>query len=252
MHNIKLIIAYDGTSYLGWQRVINGPSIEETLQKVLEKILQQPILLQAASRTDAGVHASGQVVNFLANLPLLNLYRLKGSLNRLLPKDIIIIDVEEMHDSFHPTMDCIAKEYRYFICYGPTQLPQNRLYSWHCPKSLILDEIRESISALIGSYDFSAFCNQKKLTTHKNFVRNLHKIELFDLNEKRLCISIQGNNFLYKMVRNIVGTLIYIGKGKIDRNSLSDILKSQDRKTAGVTAPAHGLFLHQISYSNKL
>ena len=128
MYNIKLTLAYDGAAYFGWQKTSVGPSIEEELQLVLEKVFQHSIILQAASRTDAGVHALGQVVNFFTEKPGLNFGVLKISLNRLLPKDIKIIDIKEMPLSFHPTVDCLYKEYRYFICFGAAQLPHHRLF----------------------------------------------------------------------------------------------------------------------------
>lgn len=250
MLNIKLIIAYDGKAYLGWQKTHMGPNIEATLQKVIEQILQHPAPLQAASRTDAGVHAEGQVVNFFTSKPHLDLNKFRTSLNSLLPKDIVVLQTEFAPISFHPTLDCISKEYRYFLCLGPTQLPHYRFYSWHVPCFLNLEAIQKSLPFLIGNLDFAAFCNTKKNAKYINYIRKIQEIGLIILENNRLCFRIKGNHFLYKMVRNIVGTLVDIGRGRLSLEILPAILRSRHRAKAGITAPAHGLFLHQVFYKN--
>ncbi len=248
MHNIKLVITYDGTAYLGWQKAGAGPSIEETLQKVIEQVLQHPVPLQAASRTDAGVHACGQAVNFITFKRDLDLPRLKFTLNRLLPKDIVVLSAEEMSFNFHPTLNCISKEYRYYICYDQAQLPYHRLYSWHVPYLLDVERMSQALPFFIGSHDFCSFCNVRKNNHYSDHFREVTTLKINQLEKKRLCISISGNHFLYKMVRSIVGTLVDIGKGKIDLEQLPKILAAKARPQAGVTAPAHGLFLHEVHY----
>nr|Q6MDE3.1 RecName: Full=tRNA pseudouridine synthase A 2; AltName: Full=tRNA pseudouridine(38-40) synthase; AltName: Full=tRNA pseudouridylate synthase I 2; AltName: Full=tRNA-uridine isomerase I 2 [Candidatus Protochlamydia amoebophila UWE25] len=248
MQNIKLKIAYDGQAYFGWQKTPAGPSVEKTLQNSLEQILQHTISLQAASRTDKGVHARGQIVNFLTTKSITDLQKFILSLNSLLPTDLRILSAEKMPSTFHPTLNCVAKEYCYYICYDFVQLPEYRPYSWHCPFPLMLGKMTQAISVLIGEHDFSAFCNFKKNVNYTDYIRRVQAIHLEVLNHKRLCIRIKGNHFLYKMVRNIVGTLIYIGKGKLMVEDIPSILQSQDRKMAGVTAPAHGLFLQTVLY----
>lgn len=248
MHNIKLVISYDGKAYLGWQKSRLGPSIEIALQTVVEQILQHPITLQAASRTDAGVHAQGQVVNLFTSKHDLDLHKFRLSLNSLLPEDIAVLSAESMPSSFHPTLDCIGKEYRYFICLGPVQLPKNRFYSWHVPYSLDFGKIRQAMPMLIGKHDFSAFCNIKKNARYNDYVRDIQYLELEQPEDDRLFFRICGNHFLYKMVRNIVGTLVDIGRGKLDLERLPEILSSKNRPEAGVTAPAHGLFLYKVFY----
>lgn len=245
--NIKLVVAYDGFGYLGWQKTLMGPSIEETLQHALEQILQHPAPLQAASRTDAGVHAKGQVVNFLTSKTL-NLSPFVISLNSLLPKAIAVRNAHVMPTTFHPTLNSTGKEYRYYACLGPTQFPHNRLYSWHVHYPLQLDNIRRAIPSLLGCHQFASFCNQKKNEHYHNYVREIQTLELVELEDERLCFRIVGNHFLYKMARTIVGTLIDIGRGKIAWDELSFILNAASRPLAGVTAPAHGLFLHQVFY----
>ena len=246
--NIKLIIAYEGTAYLGWQKTPMGPSIEESLEKILEMILQHKVTLQAASRTDAGVHAHGQVVNFFTEKEDLDLERLKISLNQLLSSEIVVWGVSKEKPDFHPTLGCKQKEYRYFMCSDEVQLPENRLYSWHRPQLHRISEMREAAQFFVGKRDFSALCNIRKQQHYENFVREVYALEIEELPHKRLVLKIAGQNFLYKMVRNIVGTLVYVGMGRIAPSQISGILSSHDRTEAGITAPAHGLFLHKVHY----
>lgn len=248
MPNIKLTVAYDGRDYLGWQKTQEGASIEESLQIVLEQIFQQPLPLQAASRTDAGVHAVGQVVNCRPDQMRLSPERLTISLNSLLPDSIRIIHVEMAPDSFHPTLDCKEKEYHYWICNSPVQLPQNRFYSWHVHQPLDLDTMEESAKQLVGRHDFAAFCNALNETEYESTIREITALNLIRQPDKRLCIAVRGPNFLYRMVRNLVGTLADIGRGKLDKELVPQILESGDRTLAGVTAPAHGLTLFKVTY----
>lgn len=247
--NIKLVIAYDGTNYLGWQKTNTGPSIEEALQRIIEQVLQEPVTLQAAGRTDAGVHANGQVANFHTTKTKLSLELFKYSLNCLLPKDIVIREIEHVKDEFHPTTDSIGKEYRYTFCNSETQLPQYRYYSWHCPNKLDFDAMHLASRSMIGEHDFSALCNVKKNATYENHVREVTQIRFLEISDDRYVISVNGNHFLYKMVRNIVGTLIYVGRGILKPEAIAGILQNRDRTLAGVTAPAHGLSLHRVFYS---
>ena len=249
MYNIKLTLAYDGTEFLGWQKTSTGPSIENELQKVLQLILQEEITLQAASRTDAGVHAAGQIVNFFTHKAITDLQKLCLSLNKLLPKAIVVLEASAMHPTFHPTLNNKGKEYHYHLCLGKVQLPQHRFFSWHCPYYLNVDEMRASATQFLGKQDFASLCNTKKNECYSDTIRELTRVDIIALPENRLRIEIEGNHFLYKMARNIVGTLVYIGNGKIPASDLSSILKGNDRTQAGVTAPAHGLSLHKISVS---
>lgn len=248
LKNIKLTLSYDGTDFLGWQETRMGPSIENTLKQVLEQILQHDIKLQAASRTDAGVHAMGQIVNFFSSREL-HLSRLQNSLNGLLPKTIAITSIEEASPAFHPTLDCIGKEYHYHICYETTQQPFHRHYSWHYPKDLNIQSMRDAANQLKGERDFSSFCNVKKNHTYKDYKRRVDHIEITELGDKRLRLEIRGNNFLYKMVRNLVGTIAYVGCGKIAAEAIPSILAGHYRPLAGITAPAHGLCLVKVFYS---
>lgn len=248
MNNIKLVIAYDGSDYLGWQKTLMGPSVEETLQQVIQLILQEEIDLQAASRTDAGVHARGQVVNFILKKAVPSLEKFLVSLNQLLPKSIVALSAEEMPVDFHPTLNCLGKVYHYALCLGHAQLPQFRFYSWHCPQKMDISAMQQAASCLVGEHDFSAFCNVKKNSRYQDYIRELYRLDLKQLPENRLLFEFEGNHFLYKMVRNLVGTLVDVGKGKFKADDISSLLLLRDRKRMGMTAPAHGLTLHSVLY----
>jgi tRNA pseudouridine38-40 synthase len=245
--NLKLILAYDGTRYLGWQKTKLGPSIEETLERALAQILQEPIFLQAASRTDRGVHAEGQVVNFITLKDALDIKKLHKSLNGLLPKDISVLSIEQALDSFHPTLNAKGKEYHYHLCLQPIQLPHNRYYSWHLRYPVNTPLMQKGAEIFLGSHDFSAFCNERS-QQDSDRVRTLSHLELISVSEGRLKCILIGDSFLYKMVRNLVGTLVYLGYGKLSLDSLPKILSERDRRQAGITAPAHGLVLKRVIY----
>ena len=247
LKNIKLIIAYNGSRYLGWQKTKEGPGIEETLEKALGTLLQEKIALQAASRTDAGVHADGQVVNFFSQKEPLDLAQLQRGLNAILPKDISVFSASLAESGFHPTLDCLAKEYCYLICNSTAQLPFYKDTSWHFPLQVSLSAMLHAAEHLLGTHDFSAFCNERALPKRGGICR-LDRIDIAPLPERRIKISITGDRFLYKMVRNLVGTLLYVGCGKMEVDSIPHILLSKKRANAGVTAPAHGLLLKEVFF----
>ncbi len=247
--NIRMTIAYDGGRFLGWQKTKMGPSVEEALQQVLEKILQEEISLQAASRTDAGVHARGQVVNFFTSKKSLELDKLQFSLNSLLPSDIVVRDIFEAPFDFHPTRDCKGKEYHYSLCHAKIQLPHERHYSWHYPYLIDMPSMRSAASHFIGKHNFKSFCNFKKNSNYKDFERTIFQLNIEEMNEQSFRFEITGDHFLYKMVRNIVGTLVYVGRGVIEVDAIPEILQSHHRPSAGITAPAHGLTLYAIEWT---
>ncbi len=243
MTQIKLILAYEGTHYLGWQKTKEGLSIEGELEKVLTRLLQHPITLQAASRTDRGVHALYQVVGFHTPTSP-NLFRLKRALHGLLPKDIALTAIEIVPDTFHPTLDATYKEYHYHLSFEEVLLPHERNFLWHYPYPLDLQKMEKSFCHFIGEKDFTSLTNDKVI----NPIRKVREIEIVILRPRRVFFKITGNSFLYKMVRNIVGTLVYIGLGKIDGEKIPAILQSKDRRRMGMTAPAQGLFLAKVEY----
>ncbi len=243
--NIRLILSYDGSRFFGWQKTSTGPSIQEEVEKALKTLLGETVSLEAASRTDRGVHAEGQSAQFFTQSPVPPA-RLKRGLNALLPSEISIRAVDEMSASFHPTLDAKGKEYRYFVCNKPVQSPMQRLYSWHLHLPLDVEEMEKATGYLLGSQDFSALSNERI----DEGTRFLSKLAVVPLEEPgRYRFDICGNNFLYKMARNIAGTLVYAGLKKIKADELPGILSSRDRRLAPVTAPAHGLFLWEVLYS---
>lgn len=246
--NIKLKIAYDGSAYKGWQKTGTGTSIEEKLEAALQTLLQKPVLLQAASRTDAGVHAQGQVVNFVMSLDRVPIDQVVYRLNCLLPKDIAVLELQEVSENFHPTLDCHSKEYHYLVYCGQVQAPHQRHYAWHYHYPLNLLLMREAASLFLGTHDFSALCNEKKITSYDSYIRSVELIEIEEQFDELLCFKVRGNNFLYKMVRNIVGTLVHVGRGMISLDQMKSLLEGKDRRQAGITAPAHGLTLYHVNY----
>lgn len=242
--NIKLVIAYHGGAFSGWQKC-SALSIEEALESALKQILQHEICLQAASRTDAGVHAQGQTVNFLLHkeIPTANLlYRL----NAVLPRSIAALEATEMPLEFHPTLSSKKKHYQYLICSTPAQLPFHRETSWHFPYPLNQTAMEECAAHLLGTHDFSAFCNERSLWD-RNPICTLETIQITSTSGRHQ-IDIIGDHFLYKMVRNLVGAIAYVGCGKLDPQTIPAIIASKDRTSAAVTAPAHGLCLKEVFY----
>ncbi len=236
-----LTLSYDGTRYFGWQKTKTGPSIQETLERAILKITQETVSPEAASRTDRGVHAEGQIVAF----PLQKDWevgRLQQALNAVLPRDIRVKEIKKAVNDFHPTLHAREKVYHYQICRDFIQPPNLRLYSWHFRFPLDLSLMKQAAQSLIGTFDFTAFANEEK----EDPICTLTSIEFSE--RDLLQVAFRGNRFLYKMVRNLAGTLLYIGCGKLPADSIPRLLASRDRKRAGMTAPAHGLFLHRVEY----
>ncbi len=240
-----MVLSYDGTKFLGWQESSDGMTIEEAVRKALETIYQRPTILQAASRTDRGVHAEGQVVSFHAEKRL-DLSQVKVSLNQLLPKTIRIQTVEEERETFHPTLSATGKEYHYHLCLSPIQSPFRRHFSWHIHTPLDVKLMQEGALSLIGTHDFATFCNSCN-PKPKDTIRTLTRLDIFEMGET-LHFEVEGNHFLYKMVRNLVGTLVYLGMGKLTLDEVKRLIEKKDRTLAGITAPAHGLTLKRVLY----
>lgn len=236
---LRAIISYDGSPYFGWQNNGHLPTIQGEIQKALSKLAKSPISVEAASRTDRGVHARGQVIQFSMPPPFEPI-QLQKALNANLPQTIRVKGLS--FQDFHPSIDATGKEYHYQICTELVQDPMLRHFSWHYYYPLSLQKILESAKDLIGTHDFSAFSNQ----IEENPICTLEKVE-FDGRWFR----IKGDRFLYKMVRNLIGTLVYIGSNRLEGRTIPAILASNQRKKAGMSAPAHGLFLHQVFYPVK-
>lgn len=242
--NYQLILSYDGTGYFGWQKTSTGPSIQEELEKALFRITGEAATPEAASRTDRGVHAEGQSVQLSLQKPRAPALLLRG-LNAVLPPSIRVTGARAASPDFHATLDAAGKLYHYRLCLGPVQDPLHRLYSWHFRYPLSLDLMEQAAENLLGTHDFTAFANEPE----ENPLCTLEAIAFEKLPYSRLQIAVRGNRFLYKMVRNLAGTLIYIGAQKLPPDAIPAILASRDRKAAGITAPAHGLFLSRVFYT---
>ncbi len=245
--NIKIIVEYDGTNYGGWQRQKNSPSIQEELEKGLFKLTGKKILVQGAGRTDSGVHARGQVANFFTD-SLIPPHRFSLALNAVLPRDIRVVESREVEADFHARFCAKARHYRYSMFIGPSGPAIGRHYYYHIPVQLDLEAMKKAVELFKGTHDFKAF--QAAGRVSKTTVRTIYDAKL-TWQQPYLYFDIIGNGFLYNMVRIIVGTLIYVGKGKIDYREIENILKTGDRKLAGPTAPPHGLCLEKVFYEEE-
>lgn len=245
MRNLKLIIEYDGTNYLGWQIQRQGPTIQGLIEEKLRFITNEEIHLIGSGRTDAGVHAIAQVANFKTNTSI-DTNSLKRALNSLLPNDILIKKVEEAEDDFHARKHSKSKVYEYRILNKENPSVFLRQYSWHIPQRLNLVEMMRATEMLIGEHDFSSFRSSGSFT--KTSVRRIIRAEWKRSQSGILRFEIEANGFLRQMVRAIVGTLVEVGRGRIDAQGFREILESKNRQKAGSTAPAHGLFLKEVKY----
>jgi len=242
--NIKLIIEYDGTNYSGWQRQKNSTSIQGIIEKALKKMTGEHIPIIGSGRTDAGVHACHQVANFTCQTRLTSKIFMKA-LNSLLPHDIAIIDADEVSLNFHARYDVVSKIYRYYIGQRPCKMALFGQYCWHIANSLDIDRMKTATSDLAGKHDFKSF--EGAGSPRATSVRTIFRSEL-TFHENILIYEIEADGFLRFMVRNIVGTLVEIGKKRLPENSVPDILKAKNRDCAGPTAPPHGLFLIDVKY----
>ncbi|MFH0827272.1 MAG: tRNA pseudouridine(38-40) synthase TruA [Candidatus Omnitrophota bacterium] len=246
MKKIKLILEYDGTRYQGWQVQREGTSktLQETIERTLQKVLQQKIRLVASGRTDAGVHALSQVAHFQTKSDI-SLDKLCRALNSLLPGDISILGVEECSRRFHSRFDAKSKVYRYTILNRKSRSALQRNTAYFFPYPLNLKRMRKEAAWLLGRHDFKSF--QAAAKKERGSVRTVKQIRI----NKRgpfILIDIEANGFLTHMARNIVGTLIDIGRGRFPSGSMREILRSKDRKQAGTCVPAKGLCLLEVKY----
>lgn len=246
MRRVKLTIAYDGTGYQGFQRQPNGVTIQEVVEDVLTRLLQEKVRLRSAGRTDSGVHAREQVVDFAdsGRRPVATIVR--GG-NALLPPDIRILSAEDAEASFNAQRDVTWKEYRYFFYFGPVASPFLGRYAWHIAGHVALDAMREGCALLPGRHDFASFRGQG--CTAKTTVRNIIRVGIEE--EAVPCLfsmRIAGDGFLRHMVRNIAGTIVDIGRGKLPPDRMRELLGMRNRSLAGPTAPSRGLFLWEVSY----
>ena len=243
---IKLVVEYDGTGLCGWQRQDNGPTVQQHLEEVLAQMTGGPVQVVGASRTDAGVHALGQVASFQteATIPLEG-FRL--GMNSLLPPAIAVVSAEEVAADFHARFSARGKRYRYAIWTRSSRAPLCRLQVWHKGGArLDLAAMRAAAAALPGERDWSAF--RAAGCTARTSVRRIDSVEVSQPEAHRFEIAVEGNAFLRNMVRILVGTLVEVGQGRIEPGQVAEIVASCDRTRAGPTAPAHGLTLVEVIY----
>ncbi len=244
MKNIKLIIEYDGTNYSGWQNQENAITIQETIEKSIGQVTGEIVRLIGSGRTDGGVHAFGQVANFLTNSTIPG-EKFKTVLNNVLPQDIAIVDSTEVDIDFHSRFSAKRKRYRYIIYNGKMPSPIYRNYSLHYKYDLNIDRMKEAAEHLIGQHDFESFMNKGSIV--KDTIRTIYEINIVRKGDF-IEITIEGNSFLKYMVRNIVGTLIVIGNKRKNPEDILEILEAKNRECACKTAAACGLFLVKVYY----
>ncbi len=242
-----MTLSYDGTHFSGWQVQPNATSIQALTENALTTALRCQTHLVGAGRTDAGVHAKAQVAHFSTEVSF-SIEKLLASLNGLLPRDIRILNIEEMPADFHARYSAKSKTYRYYLSLTPVQLPLRRLYALHLPYPLDISLLKKGCAELVGTHDFTSFSNEAhRGSAARNPVRTLKTLELIE-GEEEIYLEFEADGFLYKMVRNITGTLLEIARGKLPLETLQEILHAKDRKRAGPAASAHGLILHAIDY----
>lgn len=243
MGTYKLLLEYDGTCYVGWQIQPNGTSVQAELEKGLEQIIQEPVSIVAAGRTDAGVHARGQVASFRTEKPV-QVQLLRKGLNGVLPSDIAVLSCESMHDDFHARHSAKGRSYSYCLAMRPTAIARN--FSWYVGGYQIDRKLLAGCaSLLLGDHDFSSFCKAHSSTD--DFVCKVEESRWTE-NGTSLIYEIKANRFLYTMVRTIVGTIVEVARGHREAGEFRDILEAKDRTRAGMAAPAKGLFLEEIYY----
>jgi tRNA pseudouridine38-40 synthase len=248
VRHIRLVVEYDGTTLCGWQRQANGPTVQQHLEEALAKLLSHEVRVRGASRTDSGVHASGQVALFHTEktIPVHGILR---GLNSLLPETICVRDASEVGEDFDPRHSATGKHYRYTILRGRTRSPRWRDRAWHVTLPLDLSAMRAGAAALVGTHDFAAF--RAAGCAAETTIRRIDSIDLLEHPEDLLTVEVRGNAFLRNMVRIVVGTLVDVGRGRWPVSQVVEILASRDRTLGGVTAPAHGLELVEVRYDGR-
>ena len=253
--NLKLTLAYDGGPYVGWQRQALGVSVQQRLEEALQKIAGTRVVAHGASRTDTGVHALGMVVSFHWPSARLEPSKLQRALNALLPEDIRVLKLQRARADFHARFEARWKLYRYRILNAPVADPFRRKVTWFIHPPLDLTAMQQATRRLVGEHHFASMAVNPGYS-RSSMARHIRRCEVIC---RRACppfvgneihVEVEGNSFLYKMVRTMVGTLVEVGLGKRTPESIRDLIRSRDRKLAGKTAPAHGLFLVRVFYSH--
>ena len=244
MRTLKLLLQYDGTGFVGWQRQDAGESIQGAIEAALERIEGRHVTVHGAGRTDAGVHALGQVASVRLESPL-DEATLGRALNANLPEAIRVMDVRVAADDFHARFAATSKTYEYRVWNGPACPPFTRLYAWHVAQPLDVAAMQDASAALLGEHDFAVF--QGSGAAVHTTVRTIASAE-WRSDREALAFTVSGDGLLRHMVRSIVGTLVEVGRGWRPRAEIARLLPSGDRQGVGRTAPAHGLFLARVEY----
>ena len=247
----KLIIAYDGTGYEGWQVQKTGTGVQEKVEAALAKLFPSRPRVHSSSRTDTGVHALGMAAHFEVpqaecKMPV---RKLVLALNAWLPEDIRVLSAARASQHFHARFDAAGKQYRYFVWNHPAMNPLLRQTAWHVPRPLDLRMIRAAARSFLGKHDFQSLAASRNYRV-EDTVRTLSRCDI-RRNERLLTFIIEGDGFLYKMCRGIVGTLVQVGQGKFPASEIKAMLAKRDRRVAGMTAPAQGLVLWKVFYKSK-
>lgn len=254
MRTLKLTLAFDGTNYAGWQRQKGQVAIQQVLEEKLAVITQEAVTVEGAGRTDAGVHALGMVASLRTTSTIPAIGLLKG-LNSMLPRDIRVLELTEAADDFHARYSAVAKAYEYRLIYAEVGLPTERLYNLRLARPLDRQVVDRCLEMLVGRHDFSSFeaagsrdpqADQGRGAVRRIFRADYRLAEGEELTRAKFVFI--GDGFLRHMVRNLVGTLIMVGRGKRTVGEFAAIMAARDRSQAGPTAPAHGLFLRQVYY----
>jgi len=250
--NIKLLLAFDGTNYAGWQKQKSDKTIQGVVEDKIHVMTGENICLHGSGRTDAGVHALGMVANFQTSSDIPCEGFLKG-INSMLPADIRLLHVADAEPEFHARRSAKGKTYLYFMTNGPVQLPTERLYAAHVFEKLDVKAMELGLAVLVGTHDFSSFeaagSRDTTVETGRGAVRTLFEARCaLGHSADRLQFTFKGDGFLRHMVRNLVGTIIEVGKGRLTPQDVSGILAAKDRSAAGPTAAPQGLFLQQVHY----
>ena len=245
MKNIKLTIEYDGKDFNGWQKQPDKLNIQGTIEQAIETITGEKVELNASGRTDAGVHAIGQVANFKTNYEL-PIEKWPLALNANLKKSIVIKSAEEVEERFHSRLTCKKKTYRYIINNSKYGTAIYRNLETHIPQKLNVEKMKNAVKYFEGEHDFKAF--KASGTSSKSSVRTIYKAEVIEMPDERIYIELTGSGFLYNMVRIISGTLVEVGLGKIKPEAIPEIIESKQREQAGKTLPPNGLYLVKVEY----
>lgn len=246
--NYKIIVSYDGQNYLGWQRHGDKPTIQYALEHAMGQVFGGRVTVNGSGRTDRGAHAHGQVASVALPLDLLS-EEIVTRVNDVLPADVRILSAVPVLDDFHACDSAIAKHYRY-VMWNDSKLPAEREGRvWHVKDYLDVEAMIDACSVFVGEHDFASFATRPNFK-QKSTTRTIHKV-MMNQDMPVITFDICANGFLYKMVRNIVRAIVKVGEGRYDRQDLVRIIKAKDRKAAPGTAPASGLYLEQVFYSEK-